>query len=561
MLGFMKKKETRVYKERDSSNQREKKDFEALRISGKLKPKAWFQFIIKLFNLIMKNYKLMIRSKTSALIFFFGPLLIVFLLGIGFNNSSLNGINIATYSDSYSPLSESLMGNLSDNQFNIIKTNSEDACVNSVKFESNHICLVFPGNMVLDNTGNNNIDIYVDNSRLNLANQITEKLASKVSLKSSELSFGMVSQILGAVDEINKEAVSGATYLEGMENNYKTSKSKVVSTLSDFDTFDLDYSILDMNPALNEVEDVRETENLSDTDVKGIIDELNNIKLSYNSLAGKLDEASSQLGDMESSVTSLAGSIDSNKANIDALKVGNTKIKTTINTIKITNVDSIVSPIGTVIKPLSLKKNYLIYTFPTLLVLLIMFVSLLMSSISIIREKKSMAYFRNFITPTFEGWFLIGQFLTDISIIFVQLVIILGVASIFLTDLPWQVYIIGGSILLLLASIFILIGLILGYMFNSEESVTTGAVSVGLVFLLFSNAILPVESLTGFLRGMVFYNPFVLGESILKRLILFETNFSSIFEPLYLLLIWFGVVLIGAIVVKVTSRRLRSSYH
>ncbi|MEK6816563.1 MAG: hypothetical protein AABY09_03040, partial [Nanoarchaeota archaeon] len=118
---------------------RTKKDFEALKEYSHLKPKRWYHFMIKLFSLIVKNYKLMIRSKTSSLIFFFGPLLIIFLVGLGFNSSTLYGINVATYSESYSPLSESFILNLSGSMYNVEKMASEQECIDAVKFQSYHI--------------------------------------------------------------------------------------------------------------------------------------------------------------------------------------------------------------------------------------------------------------------------------------------------------------------------------------------------------------------------------------------------------------------------------------
>lgn len=557
MLGFLKKGGGKFRpRNKIRVTPREKKDFEELKKYSHLKPKHWYHFVIKLFNLMLKNYKLMIRSKTSSLIFFFGPLLIIFLVGLGFNTSTLYDINIATYSESYSPLTETLIGNLTDSQYNVDKVSSEQECVDLVKFGEFHVCIVFPKDMVLDNSANNNIVIYVDNSRINLANLITERLSAKVAIRASELSSGMVSQILGAIDNINRENVQSRVYMDALEDNNKKSKTKSLSVASDFSDFDFEYGMLDMGPALSEIEGIRDKYNMSSSVFSDLTSRLNTIKVNYNEVAGKLEEAKNVADSLQSGVTSIATNIDADKPNINSLKLANDKIKESINTIKITNVESIVSPLRTTIKPLSLKRSYLIYTFPTLLVLLIMFVSLLMSTMSIVREKKSMAYFRNFITPTFDGLFMLGQYLSDISIILLQLIIILGVASIFLKGITWQVYLIAGGVLLLLATIFVFIGLILGYLFSTEESATTGALSVSLLFLLFSNTVMPLETLSGFLRKVVMYNPFVIGEGILKRLVVFDSGLSVIYTPIYTLLIWIGVVVLIAIIVRFITKRM-----
>ena len=128
--------------------------------------------IFKLFYTITKNLKLLIRSKVSALVFIFGPLLIITLVALAFNTSTLFDLNIATHSSSYSTLSDSIIANLSDSQYNVLKMESEQECIDAVKSNDFEVCVIFPPDMVLDNSGNNIVKIYVDNSRLNIANLI-----------------------------------------------------------------------------------------------------------------------------------------------------------------------------------------------------------------------------------------------------------------------------------------------------------------------------------------------------------------------------------------------------
>ena len=52
---------------------------------------------MKIFEIVKKDFKILIRSKLSALIILLGPLIIVSLIGMAFNNSSVNNIKIGTY--------------------------------------------------------------------------------------------------------------------------------------------------------------------------------------------------------------------------------------------------------------------------------------------------------------------------------------------------------------------------------------------------------------------------------------------------------------------------------
>ena len=60
-----------------------------------------------LLKIIQKNLKLLIRSKSSALIIILGPLLVIFLVGIAFGNISKYSLNIGTYTESYTDITNS----------------------------------------------------------------------------------------------------------------------------------------------------------------------------------------------------------------------------------------------------------------------------------------------------------------------------------------------------------------------------------------------------------------------------------------------------------------------
>ena len=81
-------------------------------------------FISIFLNIVVKNLRLVLRSRTSALIVLLGPLLITFLVGASFNTSSIYDIRIGTYSSQYTELTESLLTELTDKQFTVVKYDS-----------------------------------------------------------------------------------------------------------------------------------------------------------------------------------------------------------------------------------------------------------------------------------------------------------------------------------------------------------------------------------------------------------------------------------------------------
>ena len=138
--------------------------------------------------------------------------------------------------------------------------------------------------------------------------------------------------------------------------------------------------------------------------------------------------------------------------------------------------------------------------------------------------------------------------------VFFQLIIILGIsASLFkaqvLTSLP-----LTALILLLVITFFTFVGMIIGYIFTSEETSTLAAISIGSIFLFLSNVIMPLETMPETIRKIAAFNPFVIGESLLRKSIIFQSNISSLANELLILL---GYSIILFLIIWVFQRAVR----
>ena len=190
------------------------------------------------------------------------------------------------------------------------------------------------------------------------------------------------------------------------------------------------------------------------------------------------------------------------------------------------------------------------------LVLVIMLIAMLLGSSLVIREKTSPAYFRNFITPASDMVFVLGHFLTNLFILVFQLGILLGVAAYFFGDVLLEVLGQAALPMLLVISVFVLIGMLIGYIFKSEETAMLGTISVASLFLFFSSTILPLETLPGNLREIALYNPFVLSEALLKKIMLFKAEMISVIDPI-LTLLSYGLILAIAVYAAAKYNKLR----
>ena len=120
--------------------------------------------MVKLIELVKKNFRLLVRSKISALVIFVGPLLLVSLLGLAYSQSSTFTLTASVYSESYSELSESLITKMTNQNFRILRQESSDNCVNSLKRGESQACIVFPPDMEAGNQEKNEISFYIDYS-------------------------------------------------------------------------------------------------------------------------------------------------------------------------------------------------------------------------------------------------------------------------------------------------------------------------------------------------------------------------------------------------------------
>ena len=406
--------------------------------------------------------------------------------------------------------------------------------------------------MVIDNSARNVISLYIDESRVNIANAISEKLSAKVEMQSKELSSGAVSQILGALDTINQETETGKIAGSKLTANNALEASKLAETMDDISSIDFEHTAIDTTAITTEISSIRNSLNVSSSVFSTLTSSVNDLVSNYNAMGSKMDTAKTTASDVQGSAQSAKDTVNADTPIIRDVNTRLGNIKTSIESVKLTNVDSIVSPLKISVQPLTKTKNYFAYILPSLLILLVMLVSLLMSSTGIIREKESSASLRNFITPTRSGTFLIAHYITYLSIIFIQTLLMLGVATIFIKGLPVSTYLFSILFMMLFATIFISIGMFIGTIFNTGETATVASVSVAMITLVFSNSILPLETLSGFLRTLVEYNPFVIMEGILKGLILFENTLASM--DMVLTLAGFVVVFAAATIIANTMR-------
>lgn len=554
-------------------------------------------------TIVTKNIKVLLRTKASTLLIILGPLLLIFFAGIAFDNTNLYSINIGTYSASYNTLTNSFIEKLHEKQFKTKHYSSEETCIESIKEGEIHACIIFAPNFKLASNQSNEITFYLDYSKLNLAWTITSIINEQIGLRSKELSANLTAEIIRALEftkqHVNKRKQSVATLtsqndeaskyiydiaarLEELDlsldpnqvglTNLTLQKNRIkhwaensvslgesatqqalqyIGTVDDLvqasaASADLKNNIHEyLKTTTNDIGTLKErmttTKNILGQESNEYDTVLNSIINKISATKTKVDAASGARQLTLQELATVRTMLDKALISILELQKSLNEMEKTISTLKVTDPGSIAQPIVTTIKPVTTEKSYLNYLFPTLIALVIMYTALLLTPILILLERNSPVAFRNFLTPTTDTIFITSTFVTSSLLLFAQLSVILTVATLFFSSQILTSLFITLFICILAITFFILTGMIVGYIFNTEETAILTSTFLATGFLLFSDVILPLESMSPLLRWLAHYNPFVVTSALLRKTLVLNATISTFWQDIIIIIVYCAI--------------------
>ncbi len=533
-------------------------------------------------KIVQKNLRVLFRSKMSWLIIFLGPLFILLIAGFAFNNTASYKIKIGVYSDNYSDTSERFISNLNE-RVEIIKLPSSDLCQNSITTKGYHSCLIIPPNLQIDSQNNdsaNQIEYYIDNSKINIADFIEQSIYLSIQNTSTSISSELTSvlvntTILTKEELINSELKIRSLQIKLNDTNSKVDQSKVLSSSTNLDFNKSSFKTTDLtanvNSAKNQFTSVSNIakdatseynstiKTLSPLNVSNsvFITQMNNSKSDIASLGTRIQADAtnetyfSNIVSISGTITSQVNSLDSNlqaarnnkqqiSANLDAIKVNTLqsqndsqlvlqsmdKIVAQANKNKILDADNIVSPVALQRHEI-VSGSKLTYLFPNLVILIIMIITLMMSSSQTIQEKLGKSNVRMAMTPISPVKKIMAQFYSIMIVVIIQVILLLTLIYFaFHVNVLDSLLAISG-VLLLVAMFFTLLGIIIGGIFNTEQTTLLGTISVASIFLILSDMILPLESMPDMMIKIISHTPFIVGTDLLRKVIFFNTSFSD----------------------------------
>ncbi|MBX4196656.1 ABC transporter permease [Candidatus Pacearchaeota archaeon] len=489
------------------------------------------------FSCVQKDLRIFGRSKFSAFIAVVIPLVVVLLVSVAFNSNQLHGVRIGVYSPAYSSITNNIIQGFEKQSFGVVKEPDKDTCAESVREGRNHICVIFPGQ--LSSEGNSEaVEFYVDNSEINIAYALIDDVKTEVGVASSAISLDLVNNLITHIQQAKKSIENQASAITAASTSIASISDAANSAASTLPSTSKTLTLLES--ARSEAANLDGAENIADTINKTII-EVKQLGTSFNSTSNN--------------IKSLQNNSALAKARLDALSSSLNGVLNDLNAVRITEAGSVVEPIKTEIKPVADQSKNWNFLLPTLLILMVLFGGTVLSSIMASREKRSRAYFRNFITPTSDFTFLLAMYVSSILILIVQFIVVFSGLMI-ATNLPVLDVIASSAVVLFMAATaFIFLGLSMGHFFKSEEVVILVSLSVVSLLVFFSSIIVPIESVLGQYQQIVAFNPVVVASNLLHRAILFKASIGSLIPGLSILALTVAVFLGLAYVSRKTTKR------
>ncbi len=159
--------------------------------------------------------------------------------------------------------------------------------------------------------------------------------------------------------------------------------------------------------------------------------------------------------------------------------------------------------------------------FPGMLAIIIIFISILFSNIVTLAEITSKAFYRNLIAPVNSIIFIIGLIITNILVVFFQIVVLLLVGQFKFNIDIFSVFLPLSIIIILLSLFFICLGMITSVLLRNAQTSILTTTFFALGFFLFSDAVAPLETMPPLASLIAAKNPFVIASLAFKKIIIF----------------------------------------
>ncbi|MFP4190179.1 MAG: ABC transporter permease, partial [Candidatus Woesearchaeota archaeon] len=451
-----------------------------------------------------------------------------------------------------------------------------------------HTCIEFPDDFRVGVNGSNEIKFYVDHSKTDMVEIIRNVVVERLSQRTAEISEERTEDVLSRVEAVDDIISEQAVVLKDISSELNTAEDDIDEALDGFEYINsliggsdgrmdemddlssdmLDYSEIMRDEAYDAVDIGQSHIDTNHSDYEALSKIEDRVEETYNDtheartdVLNLIREDKDGASDIDSSVASVEEDVLSAKDSVKksmglVIDVGSAFAQASDDFAGIEGTENITSPVKTKLEPVVAERAPLSYMFPTLLVMVIMLVSVMLAGTLVVVEKTSNSFFRNFVTPTSDISFIAGIFFANIIVTFTQSLLIILMASLVFGGVMLTNLLTIAVALLIISALFTLLGMLLGYLFNTQEMVSLAGITVSSLFIMLSGVIIPLEQMPEYMIKYTAYNPLLMGEGILRRSIIFQTELinEAIMRDVFMI-VGFSLVLLLLVIVTQKAKK------
>ncbi len=563
-------------------------------------------------TVIGKNLKLLFRSKETAFTIIFGPLLIVLLVSAAYTGGDTDdSVFVGTYAPSYTPLADDIITAMKAEGYRVSVFSDEEECLDLIKIGQLHTCVLFPADFRLKENGTNEVTFAVDHSRINLVYRIIDGLSGRFGLQRSRLSAAMVDDLLARIALAEGTMAEQLVVADALDRTLGQVQGRLDQGKRDLGAVDVNVNFTDLlqirgsvagldglirdieqegkdslaaaREALEAVK--RQCDNCSDeldALIVATIEELENATTMIGKISEEgpmrvaivnqiIDDAAAAMAKVERSFGNLVTASEATQDGLaeSAAKLGEAtgaltgirgQLRHTRSSLGASiglTTEGVTAPLTTTIRPITATEDNLAFTYPYVLMLIIMFLGLMLNSTLIVMDKTSTAAFRNFTTATRDEYAILMSFVTTFLILLAQTLLVLLASYLFLGVSLFENFGVSIVIIFFAITLFSFLGMIIGYLSGTQEAAMIASLTLGSVLLFVSNLVLPLEAMNRLVQTLSVYNPYVVLSELLKQSMLFSLKLGYIPGKIGLLA---GTILALFLVILAVQRSFRRSY-
>ena len=522
---------------------------------------------------LAKNGKLIFRNWTTLVLIILAPLFLIALVGYAFSSDELHGITIGIIAGEKDIAA---LENMISDSGNLIAFPTSTDCLKQMRKEALHLCIQINGTLAPQTRASSQVTFFYDNSRKRISLLLLSELKDSFGLTSERISllstteiFTRINELVAYINErahdielakneslnirddllarkeqliafnasftpryatfvrINRQTQIYAAALNKSENDLLLSIDSLHSATTALSRSltlaprDNTTAIESLNASLSafarQLEDINKSATQTVSQIKGAT-------LLLNQLEGELATVNQLINDEINRTEDYLVLINKSVHRLEILAEEVQEKITQFERIDPALAQTIAKPITQGFNPLLLELSSIQIAFPTLLVTVVVFISMLFANILTLLELHNKAYIRNILAPVNGLVFTSGIALTNTIIVFVQVIALLLVAQ-----LQFGITILGHlwplcAIVLALIVMFTCAGMIIAYLSKNTQSSILLTTFAALGFFMLSESLIALEAMPPPAAAAAGYNPLVLGGQLIRQSLFFDNT-------------------------------------